>query len=47
MNDIQHQDAMLILKEEIEEGSITERQFDDIIEITEKQFNRNPNTKNP
>ena len=47
MNDIQHQYAMLILKEEIEEGSITERQFDDIIEITEKQFNQNPNTKNP
>ena len=47
MNDIQHQYAMLILKEEIEEGSITKRQFDDIIEITERQFNQNPNTKKP
>ena len=47
MNDIQHQYAMLILNEEIEEGSITERQFDDNIEITEKQFYQNPNTKNP
>ena len=47
MNDIQHQDAMFILKEEIEEGSINERQFDEIIEITERQFNQNPNTENP
>ena len=47
MNDIQHQDAMFTFKEEIEEGSITERQFNDIIEITRRQFNQNPNTENP